>query len=236
MQPHAILVFAKEPYIHRSHGHEPYAALPWDDLDAVFSAFLTDLVANASKVSKTDVLFYKNPRMPVDEFIYQLGERVMLCETSGESLSAQMCHAVQESFGKGYQRLLIVLDNQPTLSPRMFERLFDQLNYEHECIVVGPTAEGKCYIIGMKADHSEIFDPSVSDPLAKPHELLRRLCKLPGEIFLAQVRYLLDSGYNLLRLYDELEARETRDSNFPLRTYEVFKRFDKKYRKKYSTR
>lgn len=236
MTSNAILVFEKQPFIHRSHGHEPFAALPWDDLDALFTAFVSDLLGNASKVAKTDVLFYKNPAMAVDEFLYQLGDRVTLCESNGASFSARVSHGVQDAFTRGYQRILVVLDNQPTLSPRIFGRLLDQLNYEHECLVVGPTTEGTYYLIGMKADQSEIFNVSGTDPLASPHELLRRLCRVPGELFLAPTRYLLDTGYNLERLYLELEATEMRDTSFPLRTYEIFKKFDRKYRTKYAAR
>ncbi len=236
MSPNAILVFEKQPSIHRSHGAEPFAALPWDDLDALFTAFVADLLGNAAKVAKADVLFYRNPASAVDEYLYQLEDRITIRESNGPSFSSQVCHAAQDAFAGGYQRIVTVLDNQPTLSPRLFSRLFEQLKYEHECFVVGPTAEGKCYLIGMKADHSEIFSPTGADPLVSPHELLRRLCQIPGELFLSPLRYLLDTGYNLERLFQELEAMEARGTSFPLRTYEMFKKFDRKYRTRYAAR
>jgi hypothetical protein len=129
-----------------------------------------------------------------------------------------------------------VLDNQPTYTARLFERLFHQLNYEHECAVVGPTIEGRCYLVGMKSDYNEIFESHAVDPTVKPYELVRRLCALPCELFLAHERYLLDTGHNLERLRRELEIPGLRDAGFPFRTNEVFNKFAKKYKLKYSLR
>jgi hypothetical protein len=233
MHSNAIIIFARQPHIHRAHGHEPFAALPWEDLDLLFSALLSDLVMNASKVATADVLLFREPRFKLDPVIGDLGERVVLLEAVGSTQGEQTEDAIHKTFNRGYSRVLVVLDNQPTLRPADFERYLDQLHYEHECIVAGPSVDGQWFLLGMKADYGELFH---QDALGKKSELLRRLCKLPAEMFLVSPRYLLNSGINLQRLYRELESMQVRDSNFPQRTFDVFQKFDKKYRTRYALR
>ena len=236
MNPNALIIFAKDLQLHRRHGDEPFASLPWEDLDLLSSAMLTDLLENALRVRKTDVMLYRNPRRRVDEALLRFHNEIGFRDSHVATPAGMVHGAIQEAFGEGYQRVITVLDNQPTFSPRMFQRLFDQLGYEHECVVVGPTAGGRCYLVGMKSDYSELFAAQIADPTVKPYELMRRLCALPCELFLAHERYMLETGYNLDRLKRELEIPGIRDAGFPHRTHEVFRMLEKKYKMKYSLR
>ena len=232
----AIIVFSKPPYISRTDSSEPYASLPWDDLDALFSSFIVDILDHACSVPDADVLFYRNPSEPLDEYLYPLREKITFCDLQGETFAEQVYAAVEKTFADGYSRVIVLLDNHPTLSSKFFGRVFEQLKYEDDCVVVGPTVEGKCFLVGMKGNSSEVFHCTDEDPVTKPFVLLERLCRLEGVLFLTQQRYVLDSGFNLARLKDELVSPGVRAKEFPKRTYEIFKSFDKKYRLKYSLR
>jgi hypothetical protein len=231
-----ILVFSKPPRISRTNSTEPYASLPWDDLDALFSAFTVDVLYHACGVPETDVMFYRNPSEPQDEYLYRLREEVKFRELQGEHFTAQVDDAVERAFSDGYYRVVVVLDNHPTLSPRFFGKVLEQLKYEDDCTVVGPTVEGKCFLVGLKGNHSGLFDSSQDNPLLKPFGLMERLCRLDGILFLTEPRYMLDSGFSLARLWSELQEPGVRDHYVAERSYEVFRSINKKYRLKYAMR
>jgi hypothetical protein len=236
MNQNAILIFARDLQLERSHGEEPFASLPWDALDLLASAILTDLLENALRVTKADVLLFRNPERRVDEALLRFHSEVGFRDSHAPVFGTMVQVAVQEAFDEGYQRVIAVLDNQPTYTARMFQRLFSQLGYEHECLVVGPTVEGRCYLVGMKSDYHDLFDSQEFDPIARPYELLKRACALPCELFLGHERYLLETGYNLEKLKLELGIPGVRDTGYPYLTSEVFRQFEKKYRMKYSLR
>lgn len=236
MNSNAILIIARELSLHRAHGGEPFASLPWEELDVLSNAILSDLLACAGGVPRTDVFLYRAPKSKIDESRLKFSDTIKLRDGHGATLVGVVHGAVQDLFGEGYQRVIAVLDNQPLLTPRMFRKLFEQLNYEHECVIVGPTIEGRCYLLGMKADYSAVFDSPNVDALTKPYELLNRLCALPCELFLAHQRYTLENGYSLEQLKRELKLPGVRDGNFPQRTYDVFQGFDKKYKVKHTAR
>lgn len=230
----AILIFSRPPYIHRSHGDEPFASLPWDDLDALFSAFVGDLLETSANVPGADIFFFKTPGEPTDEFLFPLREKILFRDLQGESPADHIRHAVENVFAEHYQRAVVLLDNQPHLTAKYFKKMFDQLTYEEDCVVASPTIDGKCFLVGMKSDLSSLFDPTDADPLKKPMELMRRLCVIDGVLFLTPQGYLLDSGYNIARLKNALEAPGIPDEDYPRRTAEIFKKFTKKYKMKYT--
>ena len=51
----AIVLLSKVPQINRSNRDEPFAALPWDDLDTLFTAMLGDVAEIACHVDFADV-------------------------------------------------------------------------------------------------------------------------------------------------------------------------------------
>jgi glycosyltransferase A (GT-A) superfamily protein (DUF2064 family) len=231
----AILIFSRSPHISRTDNSEPYASLPWGAIDTLFSAFLVDVLTHACEVQDVDVLFYRNQSEPLDEFLNPLRERMIFGELAEGKFSEQVNVAVEKAFGEGYNRLIVVLDNHPTISASMFERMFAQLNYEDDCVVLGPTIEGKTFLIGLKSHHEQLFDSSKVDPLERQYVLLERLCQLDTVLFLTEQRYMLDSGFSLARLREEL-AMSAGAEVAAARTYEVFKGLDKKYRMKYVLR
>lgn len=234
--PHqnAIIVLSKPPYISRTNGNEPYASLPWDDLDALFSAFAVDVLYHASGVPETDVFFYRNPSEPQDEYLYRLRDRVKFCELQGASFAEQVDEAVRKSFADGYHRVVAVLENHPTISSGFLARVIEQLKYEDECVVVGPSLEGKCFLVGMKGNHRDLFECEETDPLGRPYVLMERLCRFEGVLFPTEQRYMLNSGFNLARLWADIQEPWMREQGVAERTCEVFRSINKKYRLKYA--
>ncbi|HYQ87299.1 MAG TPA: DUF2064 domain-containing protein [Bacteroidota bacterium] len=231
-KPSAILLFSKPPRITRSNQDEPYAALPWEDLDALFTALLGDVLEHACRLSDADILLYRHQADLSDDFLHPFGDRIKCSTLLNGSLTENVHHAVEAAFAGLYQRVVVLLENHPVLDTAFLAKIVQQLSYEDDCLVVGPALEGGCFLIGMKSNHSELFEKTDQDPLVKPNVLMKRLCGTDSILFLTQPTYLLDSGFSLARLKGDLDKTDGLSPGFPKRTYEMFKLIDKKYRLK----
>jgi len=228
----AILLFSKPPRITRSNQDEPYAALPWEDLDALFTALLGDVLEHACRLTEVDVLLYRHQGDLSDAFLHPFGDRIKCSTLVNGSLSENVHHAVEAAFASLYQRVVVLLENHPIMDTPFLAKIVQQLSYEDDCLVVGPALEGGCFLIGMKSNHSELFEKTDQDPLIKPNVLLKRLCTTNSILFVTQPTFLLDSGFSLARLKGDLDRADGLSPGFPKRTYEMFKMIDKKYRVK----
>ena len=225
----AILIFSKAPHINRK-PDEPFASIAWGDLDALCSAMLGDVVEISCRVFNADVLLYRNPAEFSDDYLAPFRERIRCYDVQETPLAEQVQHAIENAFAENYSHIVVVLDNNPLLTSKFLEKVFDQLEYEDDCLVVAPTVEGKFSLLGMKANYSSLFDTAPGDPVAKPNLLMERICELNLVVFPIQTSYMLDSGLNLARLKDDIETLRTTKSEIPRRTYEIFKVFHKKYK------
>jgi hypothetical protein len=232
----AILLFSKPPRISRTNLDEPYAKLPWDDLDALFTGLLGDLLEQACRLKDVDVLLFRKKSELSDDFLLPFQNRVKRFDEAHGSFTENVQHAVDQAFAAHYHRIVVLIDNHPLIDAPFLARVVQQLAYEDDCVVVAPSLEGTCFLVGMKANHGSIFDRTDHDPLAKPYLLLKRLCRLEAMLFLTEPTYSLDSGSGLARLKSQLDAADGSSPDFPRRTYEMFRTFDKKYPPKKATR
>lgn len=66
-----------------------------------------------------------------------------------------MAHACQHLMALGYHRVVLVGTDLPTLSPDQLRQAFSLLTAQD--LVLGPTADGGYYLIGMKRFMPELF-------------------------------------------------------------------------------
>jgi hypothetical protein len=233
-ESNAIIIGARSVKLDRSRPNEPYVSLPWEDLDALYGAMVADLLQHACHYGEASVHFYRNPAEFSNDFLAPFRSTVQCFDLFGDSPAELFHHAIDTAFAARYSRVVAVIDNHPLLNPRFFKRVFDLLTYEDDCIVVGPTAEGRCSFVGMKSNYSWIFErlEHLPDPITTPYAVLGRICETDALVFPTSTRYVLDSGFGLARLRSELETMSASAEDFPRRTQEIFRMFDKKYRVK----
>jgi glycosyltransferase A (GT-A) superfamily protein (DUF2064 family) len=232
----AIVMVSKQILMSRSGANEPFAALTWDDLDKLSTAIAHDLLVAATRVPDCDVFFYRKQDEPLDEFLNPLRKKVNFCEVQGESFAGEIRAAVDHAFASQYRRVIAVLEYHPLISQKFFSKIFDRLTFDEDCVVMGPTIDGRCFLIGMKSNHSDVFISADADLAGKSDNLLRRLCEKDTVLFLTPPRTMLDSGYNLAHLRDTMELPSTEDQVVPKRTLEVLKKIEKKYKVKHHAR
>lgn len=226
----AIILFEKKPQITRINQDEPYAALPWDELEAIFNSLLADTIENACQLIDTDVLLYCHASNLSSEVLSPFRERIGVFELQDNSLSGQVQDAIENAFIEQYHRVLVLFDNHPTMNPKFLGKIIHQLEIEDDCVVVGFTNEGRLLFIAMKNNHSTLFENADVDPLTKSNTLLERLSELDVVVFPTPPSYFLDSGYNMARMKRDLETLDEERVHCPQRTLTTFRMLDKKYR------
>ena len=73
----------------------------------------------------------------------------------GADVGERMANALDEMFGMGAEKAIVVGSDIPGLHREIIDRAFRSLDSAD--IVLGPAMDGGYYLIGMKATHPEIF-------------------------------------------------------------------------------
>ncbi len=73
----------------------------------------------------------------------------------GENLGSRMQNAFEELLKKGYQKLVIIGSDCPSLTSKIVEKALIAL--ENNDTVIGPSADGGYYLLGMKKLYADLF-------------------------------------------------------------------------------
>lgn len=228
-QSNALIIFAVTNQIDRANQDDPLASLPWDDIDALYTAFLSDTLRVAIQMFDVDVLVYRNAKDISDDFFLSYKYRVKLHNLTEDPVAEQAQQAIENAFRLGYQRVTLLLENNPLINHKLLRLAFAQLGYEDDTIVFGPTDDGKCYLLGMKSDHSSVFSSEDPNYFKTQSSLIKAVMK--NEVMVYQLSTLgsLNSGAGILNLRKLIEEG-TLNGDTPSKTVAVYKMLEKKYR------
>ena len=227
----AIMIFAKQPELQRSGGDEPYAALPWEDLDRLSAALVSDLIEQACQVSIADVFLIYHPAVrPSDEFLRNFEDRVRYIELSDSTVPLNYSFLAEFTSAQPYQRLILVFENYPLLSSQLFMKTFSHLGSEEEKIVLGQTLDGDCFYLGLRSPYQGFFEEGGQDLLGKSRGMLSHVCSQNAIVCPVQPVTPLTSGYHLASLRDLIAEMDEDDPVYPRHSSTVFRFFDKKYK------
>ena len=213
--PAALLVFAKLP--------EPGAVktrlttlLTHAEAAALSEAFLRDSL-DAYGALPADVRLYVDaPPETVPSGLAPAG--VSLHAQRGDDLGARMLNASVEAFVAGYERVVIIGADHPTL-PTAFVRLaFEELAAPLR-VVLGPSEDGGYYLIGMNEVYPTLFEGMTYGHGAVLAETLAR-AQAVAAVSVLPPWYDVDTPEALRRLSAELG----RAGGAPERTREVVAR------------
>jgi rSAM/selenodomain-associated transferase 1 len=130
-----------------------------------------------------------NGILPVDfELIAQRGDGF------GERLLA----ACEDVLACGFSSVCLIDSDSPTVPPAAYLRTVDELARPGDRVVVGPTADGGYYLIGMKAAHRAVFE---------------RVAWSTASVYADTCERLRESGLELveLPLWYDVDDRESLD-------------------------
>jgi len=98
---------------------------------------------------KHEILVYYTPPNKKSGIKKVIGSSFKFFPQTGSDLGERMQNAFMESFRSGFERVIIIGGDSPTLPPEYIERAFEYLR-EGTTVVIGPSRDGGYYLVGMK--------------------------------------------------------------------------------------
>lgn len=127
---------------------------------------------SAKQVDSARQVWYSNFIDQNDLFEGNLFEKRL---QEGVDLGERMQNAFSKSFEEGYRNIVIIGSDCPDLHSSIIEQAFDELNSSD--VVIGPSADGGYYLLGMNTFIPEIFKGikwSSPEVLSRTKEKLNR--------------------------------------------------------------
>jgi hypothetical protein len=232
----AIILFTQEVLLSRGNPSEPYAAIAWEDIDLLFSAMLTDLVDQISKLQLVDIFLSVDSVEIDNESLLSFQRKVNVFDHSSLSLPQRIGSALHNLFENGYHRLILGIHHYPLLGTGLFNSVFNQLNYEEDCIVLSKNSNDDISLIGLKSNYENWFElkPDLSVDKSNVSSLdydyiLQKACLQDIMIFNTPNITAINNGFDLEKLKRCIEQTMNTQDYFAKHTYEIFKYIDKKY-------
>jgi len=133
----------------------------------------------------------------------------------GESLGDRLRNATEDLLGRGYSSLCLVNSDSPTLPQSVFDLAIRRLSHDGDRVVLGATADGGYYLIGLKKFHPKLFERiawSTADVLA---HTIERAAEIGLAVELLTPWYDVDDAATLTQLCEELFLSRRQDANSP---------------------
>lgn len=126
-----------------------------DDALLLYRAMGKDLVDNLAGSPEYDLEIHFSPRDAPGEMQAWLGQTLSYLPQSGGNLGERMHHSFQSAFTRGYDRVVIIGSDLPTLREGEIKTAFSQLAAFP--VVLGPTDDGGYYLIGLREAQPVLF-------------------------------------------------------------------------------
>jgi uncharacterized protein len=171
---------------------------------ALYECFLADTLALMRSVADTQpVLAY----LPAEERAYfaNLAPDFELTPQEGADLGARLDNALTRYLRAGYERVVIMDSDSPTLPPAYLTAAFTALAGDAD-VVIGPCDDGGYYLIGLKRPAPRLLrEVQMSTPYVTAQTLA--LAQAEGlRVVQLPAWYDIDDAASLARLLGELAA------------------------------
>ena len=203
----ALIVVAKRPAPGRTKTRLSPPLNP-EQASQLYECFLNDTLDLIRQVDQVQPVIAFLPA-GAEVYFHQLAPDFDLLQQEGPDLGARLDNALSACLAQGYQRVVIMNSDGPTLPWRYLAQAFTALENGSD-VVLGPCEDGGYYLIGTKQPIPRLLrevhmsTPTVAaDTIALAVEEHLRLHLLP-------VWYDVDDAASLIRLVKEVENGDQR--------------------------
>lgn len=200
-----ILTKAPEPGLSKTRLVPPLSYAEAADLAR---ALLIDQLENLASFDGARLFIAFTPEKAAGFFEDFITHGFTCFSQQGESLGERMSHAFQHLFANGFQNIILIGSDLPTLPLTLFRQAYGLLEKSAADVVLGPSADGGYYLLGMNRMNKTIFEDihwSRNDVLG---QTLRKLADLGVKHELLSAGYDIDTAADLGRLQSERNCRD----------------------------
>ncbi len=226
----AVILFTEPASFAVGHDVQVSTGLQKSDCETLSRSMFEDVVERLLQLEDTDVLVYHDGMDFSEEFATRFLKRVGCREMQGSTLAERVRSASENAAAEHYDRFIVLTEHQPVLGKHFFRHVLDQLTYEDNCTVIGPTFDKTWYLLGMKSDHDSVLGSLHGDSFLESASLFERLCCSDTVLFPMHPRYSLNSAVNVELLWNEVKNLEENDSDFPRRTFAALRKLEKHHK------
>jgi len=195
----ALLVVAKRPAPGRTKTRLSPPLTP-EMASALYECFLRDTLDQMRHVKDAQhIIAYLDEQ----DYFQRLAPDFELIQQHGHDLGERLDNALTDCLSDGYERVIVMDSDSPTLPSDWLSQGFDILSNNAD-VVIGPCDDGGYYLIGTRQPiprllrEVQMSTPTVAaDTIALAKEERLNLTTLP-------TWYDVDNGASLLRLIEEL--------------------------------
>ncbi len=150
----ALILFAKDP-VEGQVKTRLSSLLDAQTILSLYRHFLRDSIEKVCSVAEVDrfIGIASDPKTDYFEDVSR-GHPVQLFVQEGGNLGERMRRAFGDRFKEGYERVVIIGSDSPTLPTAYIEQA---LQSEQE-VVIGPSTDGGYYLVGMREKVTDIFE------------------------------------------------------------------------------
>ena len=183
-----------------------HTLLSEQDATDLHRCFLRDTIALMESVPDTDVFISYTPRGSEHLFegITSNGHR--LIPQRGPSFGDRLFNTLDDLLKMGYESVAIMDSDSPTLPSHCLAEAFDQLARPGDRVVLGPTADGGYYLIGIKKNHRGLFEGIAWSTDKVLLQTVSRAEELGLDVSLLPAWFDIDNEEDLQRLWREVIA------------------------------
>jgi hypothetical protein len=184
----------------------------------IHKAFLLDLFNVFSAIKEEiDIYLTYTPEEHFHMMEDMIPSFIKCFPQRGETLGIKMANAIQEVLDKGYDEVVLMGSDIPSMQPREIIESFELLKDNDICI--GPTLDGGYYLIGMKRLYKQLFTGDLKWGHKSVLECTLGISnKLGLKVGLAKKHRDIDTKEDLVAFIEEIEANSFSNKLLPINT------------------
>lgn len=173
-------------------------------LNVCFLRDMSGAISITLEKSKARGFAVYTPAGAAEAYTEILPANFKLLPQRGEALGDRIIFAFEDLFRLGFTSVCLIGSDSPTLPPAIFTEAAAILTQTEKKVVLGPTADGGYYLIGLNTMQSELFKDIAWSTESVFEQTCARARKQGLKVHLLPTWYDVDNDTTLRRLCKEL--------------------------------
>jgi uncharacterized protein len=176
-------------------------------------ALLIDQVENLARLDSARLFIAFTPEEAAGYFEGFIVQGFTCFAQRGQSLGERMRHAFAHLFASGFANIILIGSDLPALPLRFFHQAYACLEESAADVVLGPSADGGYYLVGMNRMIAAVFDDMTWSGADVLSQTIHKLGDLGLKHELLPECYDIDTAKDLKRLQSQTMCREVAMKN-----------------------